>query len=314
MARSRKHEIGVGMLVLGAFGLLAWMSLKVGALQGLGDHVTVQVRLPDAMGLDQGALVKVAGVSVGTVEQITVDHDTAVLRVALDEDASIRSDVGVQVRARSLLGEKYLELSPASKSAPLLVDNDMLVSVQRTTEVDQLVNGIGPLVAALDPVAVNEAMAALSVALKEDPERAARMLANLDTILDNGARVSAELPGLVERTQATLDEVRGATRAARPVLSNANTAILRADAAVEKLGGAAEDLPATLSRVDALVVETHAAVQDGRSLLTRVDGNGDQIEQILSNLSEIDKWELRRLLREEGVVVRLRGREVVETE
>ncbi|MFM2244644.1 MAG: hypothetical protein RL071_718, partial [Pseudomonadota bacterium] len=35
MARSRKHEIGVGILVVVAVGLLAVMSLQVGALRGL---------------------------------------------------------------------------------------------------------------------------------------------------------------------------------------------------------------------------------------------------------------------------------------
>ena len=32
----------------------------------------------------------------------------------------------------------------------------------------------------------------------------------------------------------------------------------------------------------------------------------DNLETVLDNMSEIDKWELRRLLREEGILVRLK--------
>ena len=38
----------------------------------------------------------------------------------------------------------------------------------------------------------------------------------------------------------------------------------------------------------------------------------ERLDRILANVEEIDKWELRRLLREEGIVVRLRPQEVVE--
>ena len=48
MARSRKYEMGVGLLLLVALSLMAWMSVKVGALQGMGDVLHATVDLPDA--------------------------------------------------------------------------------------------------------------------------------------------------------------------------------------------------------------------------------------------------------------------------
>jgi hypothetical protein len=41
------------------------------------------------------------------------------------------------------------------------------------------------------------------------------------------------------------------------------------------------------------------------------ESTGD-IKLVLSNLKEIDKWELRRLLREEGILLRLKAGEVEE--
>ena len=47
------------------------------------------------------------------------------------------------------------------------------------------------------------------------------------------------------------------------------------------------------------------------SIVGDFDGIDDDLRVVLSNLKDIDKWEMRRLLREEGILVRLRPREVV---
>ncbi len=77
MSRSRRNELGVGLLLLSALALLAWMSLNVGAFQGLGETIVIEAELEDAAGLSEGAEVKVAGVAVGVVESLVVKHDKA---------------------------------------------------------------------------------------------------------------------------------------------------------------------------------------------------------------------------------------------
>jgi phospholipid/cholesterol/gamma-HCH transport system substrate-binding protein len=314
MARSRKHEIGVGVLVLVAFGMLAWMSLEIGALRGLGDRVAVQARLDDAMGLEEGAVVKVAGVAVGNVTGIAVDHDVAVVDFQLDPSAGLRVDAVVQVRARSLLGEKFLELQPQSRDAALLQDGDVLSAVRPATEIDELVNGLAPVVSTLDPEALQATMDALSGAMKEDPELAARMMRNLDEILANGAEASRGLPPLVAEGTAAARDVRRLAADARPVIARAEAVADKADTALGRIDEASQDLPQTVAEVDALAKETRAAVSEGRAVLARVEGMGPEIETIIDNVAEIDKWEVRRWLREEGIKVRLRESQVQPTE
>ena len=65
------------------------------------------------------------------------------------------------------------------------------------------------------------------------------------------------------------------------------------------------------SRAPELLAEIDLAVGDARAL---IDESRGKIQLILDNFSGIDKWELRRLLREEGIVVRLRSREVAPTD
>ncbi len=107
---TRAQEIGVGVLVVGAAALLGWMSIKISGSSGLGDAVEVAAVFDDVTGLQDGASVSVAGVQVGRVSGLEVDHDRALVRLEIDPAARIREDVQVRVRARSLLGEKYIAL------------------------------------------------------------------------------------------------------------------------------------------------------------------------------------------------------------
>lgn len=297
----------MGVLVLVALGLLAYMALQVGALRGLGKELHVQARMNDAAGLTQGAMVKVAGIDIGRVEGLEIDHDEAIVSMAIEPSAAIRQDAIVRVRARSVLGEKYVELVPGSRDAALLQDGGTLQSARTPVEIDQLVNDLGPLVGAMDPKVLERSLSVLTQALEDDPERLARMLDDAEVLLHNGAQASAELPGLVDETRATLRAVRGAADDARPIVA-------RADRVVAQLEAGTRDLEGTRAEVDGLIADTRVAVKDGGALVARLEDNGDQIERILDNVEQIDKWELRRLLREEGIVVRLKSKEVVETD
>lgn len=305
MARNRRHELGVGVLVLVAAGLLAWMALQVGALRGFGKFVHVSARLDDAAGLTEGAEVKVAGVVIGRVEGLRVEDGRARVDLAIRQDAGIPSDAQVAVRARSVLGEKYIDVVGGTDDARPIADGDTLASAPPPTEIDQLVDQVGQILSTVDPAALSRSLAAFDDALTRDPQRVERMVDNLDRFLEQAVTASEELPALIADGRTALGEVEAAAREARPVIA-------RADAVLDELEGAAGGLDRTRSEVDGLIADTRDAVQAGRAVIGRLDDNGDRIERILANLEEIDKWELRRLLREEGILVRLRAHQVVE--
>src|SRR5688500_12095225 len=98
------NEVMLGAFIVGAGGLLAYMSIAVGGFNMTpGVHVTA--KFSNASGLVKDASVSVAGVEVGHVEGLTVEHDKAVVKLFLNKEAHIRSDVVAAVRAKSLLGE-----------------------------------------------------------------------------------------------------------------------------------------------------------------------------------------------------------------
>ena len=297
-----KHEVGVGVLLLMAVGALAWMSLQVGALRGPGETLGVTARFEDAGALKVGAGVSVAGVDVGRVAGLTVDFDEAVVELALDGDAGIRRDAVATIRSRSVLGEKYVDLKPLSTDAPLLADGDTLEATRVEREVTRLADDMGSMMGSLDTEALTKLVEVLTKALEDDPERVDRMLDDLEVTLQNARKASEEAPALTADARSMIRETRALVRELQPAAERAEGLVVKLD---EGLEPALEDLPVVMD-------ETRAAVADAREAMQVLREREDQLVQILENLSEIDKYELRRLLREEGIVVRLRPSEVQE--
>jgi phospholipid/cholesterol/gamma-HCH transport system substrate-binding protein len=299
MASSRRYEVGVGCLVVGAVGVLAYLALQVGAISGFQDVVHVSATLPDAAGLTEGGVVSIAGVQVGRVDSLGVEFDHAKVTLAIDRSAQVRSDVVLHVRARSVLGEKYVELQPVSTDAPLLEDGATLADTRGQLEIDEMVTRIGPLLDAVDPAALKEAVAILTGALKDDPERVKRMLADAEHTLHNVAVASDELPALVTDARTTLRTVRATADDARPILAHL-------DGTVERLDTLLAAVPP--EQVPALLDEVQAAVVDGRAVLVKLDAATGGLQTLVDKANGITREDILRITQEEGVLIRLKSR------
>ena len=301
MDRSLRAQVGVGALLIVSLALVAYASIMLGSLRGFGEQLQASTLLPDAAGIQAGAIVKVAGVDVGTIDSIAVEDGQARLELSLSPDAGIRTDAIVQVRARSLLGEKFLAVIPAPGSdAPLLEEGGRLERVRGQTEIDELVNSLGPLVAGLDTDTVNELLSTLSQALRDDPEQIGRMLDDAESLLSSTATAAEDAPALVSEARATLTSVRRLSNDAHSLIARGSETL--------------ETIDSTAREAEALAGEARTAIATGEELLTDLSGEIEDIQLILDNLKEIDRWELRRLLREEGIVVRLRPSKVTPEE
>ncbi|MCA9569775.1 MAG: aldehyde dehydrogenase family protein, partial [Myxococcales bacterium] len=130
----------------------------------------------------------------------------------MDPGAQVRKDATVKVRARSVLGEKYLAVVPGSPTAPLLVDGDALSAGPPQVEIDQLVTALGPLVEAVDPEVIARVLHSVDDLLADDPEVLARILAEhlpggvVNVVCGRGESVGS---GLVEHPDVRLVSLTG---------------------------------------------------------------------------------------------------------
>ncbi len=313
MNQRLKQEMGVGILVTAAAALTGWMAIQAGAI-GLGDRVEVSATFDTVVGLTQGAAVLVAGVEVGKVTRIYAQFDRAGVDISLAPEAQIRNDAEGVIRSRSLLGEKYLELVPISRDAPLLQDGDTLSVTRSATEIDEVVTGLDPLLDLVDPERLQEGFDRVLALIESDPERPDRMVQDLEAILQNLRTMSDEAVGTGRNAGALVDEARSLVRDLDTTSNAIDPLIARAERALADLETAAADLPAASAQLQPTLEEANAALADLRTGLAPLTDDPARLELILENMSEIDKWELRRLLREEGIKVRVAPRQVVPDE
>lgn len=287
-----------------ALGVLAWMAVRVGAVGSFEPQVTVTLRIPDAAGLQVGAAVRVAGVEVGQVADLALDHDVAVATLRLDVDAGLRRDIIARIRARSVLGEKYVELAPVSRDAALLADEDTLTVAAPQVEIDEMVGAIGPLLDAVDAEQLGQAVDAIAAAIADDPERASRMLGDLEAAIAAGREGAERVPALLDHAEDTLSRVDRLAVALEARAAEARRPLAEAGALVDDLRGLAGPLRETVD-------EARGTLGDARSLLAGFEGIDAQVRTVLDQFAGFDKWEMRRLLREEGILIRVREKEVV---
>lgn len=128
-------------LVKGAAGLVAivlFLLLGLTARDGLpgAPQYSVRAEFDDLATLDNHADVRIAGKRVGQVLDLSNEDGKAVLDLELDNAVGpLPSDTTVRVRSVSLLGARYLDLSPGS-SKRTIADGATIPATRTSSSVD----------------------------------------------------------------------------------------------------------------------------------------------------------------------------------
>lgn len=114
-------------MVLGAAVVLAAAGFVAFALQTTGTALTqaagypLQASFRSAEGVRPGTEVRMAGVRIGTVSELTLDPTSfrARLTVRIDPALQLPSDSTIQVASEGLLGGTFIEVLPGGDEATL---------------------------------------------------------------------------------------------------------------------------------------------------------------------------------------------------
>ncbi len=119
--RNDRLEILVGVFVLVGLAALAFLSIKLGKLEVIGNTgYDVQAEFSNIGGLKTGAEVEIAGVEVGRVTNISLKDYQALVRIRMKPGVKISDDSVVSIKTKGLIGEKYVSISPGGSSKMLV--------------------------------------------------------------------------------------------------------------------------------------------------------------------------------------------------
>ena len=115
-------ETAVGIFMIIGIACVGYLTIQLGQMELLGaNYYSVFANFQSATGLKPGAQVEMAGVPVGRVETISLDHERQEARVELriENGVELSEDIIASVKTSGLIGDKYIMLTPGSGMAML---------------------------------------------------------------------------------------------------------------------------------------------------------------------------------------------------
>ena len=286
--KSYKNEVALGAFTLAGAVILGYMTLTVGKFQ-FGPTTNVKAVFDSASGVVKDAIVMVAGVEVGHIDKIDLENNKAVMNINLNEDIKISKDVKAVIRAKSLLGEKYVELIPY-KSQSVLQNGDVIRNTVTPVEIDQLVTTLGPLLIKLGPVLekinpedITGMLKTLSNGFKGKEAHISRIINNTDELLRFLSTNKTRFNRIVSTVDSLGIEAKGMIVSNRPTINRIvnNTDKLmsnfsgRSDKIAQKIDSITVNLdhfsrdlqsksPNIINKVDTITTDVKAMASDFR--------------------------------------------------
>src|SRR5581483_6656411 len=128
--------------------LFLWISFG-GSLPFAPQGYRLKADFNEAVQLAQESDVRISGVSVGKVVNVSLDRHTGLTKAIIQIDSEYAprpADTRAVLRQKSLLGETYIELSPGTQNGPKLADGATLPpgQIAPTVQLDQILSTFDP--------------------------------------------------------------------------------------------------------------------------------------------------------------------------
>jgi phospholipid/cholesterol/gamma-HCH transport system substrate-binding protein len=110
-----RTEIIVGVFVLAGLVCLGYLAIRLGKIELFGTQgYVVFADFVSVAGIKLGDPIEIAGVRIGKVEGIGLADDRARLTLRVSEGVKLQEDVIASVRARGLIGDKFVLVTPGA--------------------------------------------------------------------------------------------------------------------------------------------------------------------------------------------------------
>lgn len=215
MARKNLNTIKLGVFVIVAFVLFTYGLYRVGDQQSLlSNHLTVYVDFEDVKGLRPGNNVRYSGITVGSVEDITILNDTTLrVRLALENKAEqyIRKNAQAEIGSSGLVGNMLVNIRPGPGRAAAITEGDILPT-RRSVEMNEMLSVLSASNQRIDRI--TEQLLDITEKMNEGQGSIAKML--------NDEQMANHLGQSMQQMAATSRSVRAAAQHLAQLMEQVN--------------------------------------------------------------------------------------------
>jgi phospholipid/cholesterol/gamma-HCH transport system substrate-binding protein len=257
----------------------------------------------DATGVVKGDDIRIAGVKVGTVNEVEIlDRTRALVSFEVEEDAPVTGATNAEIRFRNLVGQRYITLTRGIGDTQPLPDGST-IPVDKTSpalDLTVLFNGFKPLFQALSPSDLNKLSFEVIQVFQGEGGTLESLLSHTASVTQTLASRDQVIGDLIENLNEVLDHIGDRDDQLTELIRSFQVFI----------GGLKEDREAILGSLDqisALSVQTADLVDGIREPF--VD-DVRELRETAGNLDE-NKAELDRALQVLPIKLRKVGRTAI---
>jgi phospholipid/cholesterol/gamma-HCH transport system substrate-binding protein len=191
-------------LVLGAIGSVVLAAVLTATfnfdnLPIIGSGTTYEAEFSEAAGLQSSDEVRIAGIKVGEVDSVELDNDQVLVTFKV-KDAWVGDKTSAQIKIKTLLGRKFLALSPLGDGNQ---DPEQPIPRSRTVtpyDVTEAFNGLSDTVGAIDTNQLADSFRAISDTFKNSPAQIKTALDGLTSLSKTISSRDNQLSDLLTQT------------------------------------------------------------------------------------------------------------------
>ncbi|TIC83935.1 MCE family protein [Nocardioides sp. GY 10113] len=227
--------------------------------------------------------VRIDGVLVGQVREISQDGQQAVIRLALDPAAAegIPSNISVEILPTTLFGQKFVSLvRPAQPSTTPIADGEVIPAsrVQTNVELSQVLSQLFPLLRSVRPADLNATLNAIATALSGRGEQIGRTMEQLGGYL---TAIDDHLPTLRQDLVELADVADVYDLAAPDLLDTLANLTVTSRTIVQKR----RDLDTFFSDISGLAGVANRVLDDNEQNLVRMGQVSEPVMAVLDTYS-----------------------------
>lgn len=263
--------IAIGGLV--ALALLIAGTFRSEDLPIIGGGTVYTAMFSESAGLKPGNEVRVAGVKVGKVEQVTLDRDQVKVRFRV-KDAWIGSESTASIRIKTMLGQKFLAVDPLGADR---LDPDDAIPVARTSapfDVTAALSGLSTTLGEIDTDQLAQSFRVLSATFEDAPAALRGTVEGLSRISRTVADRDQQLVSLLRSTE----KVSGLLADRR---SEVGALIRDGDALLTELAARRKAVHEMLTGATRLAGQLQGLVRDNQQQLQPALADLDRVAAIL---------------------------------
>lgn len=200
-------EMKVGLMVVVVTGMIGAMSLKVaqgpGILSGAHKHTFV---VDNAGGLVKNSAVKMAGIKVGTIDDIQLENGKAKVTILVDKNVPITAGTKIELRTQGILGDRHVELIPGSDNEPKLASGTAIVNTTEGNGLDDVMKQVSKIAKNLGQL--TDTLNKAAHGKGDDSTPIGRIILNIEKVSRDLAEVTGENK---EKINEIMDRVKNLT-------------------------------------------------------------------------------------------------------